>query len=160
MLRIYGCIVDQHDLRLVALAAVICVFASGTAIDLLARARQGRRLAWSVVAAIIFGSGVWATHFVAELAYEPGLPLGYDIGLTALSFAIAMAMTWLGFGVVLRYDAPLIGGSIVGAGVGAMHYVGMAALRLPAIIHWDQAYVASSLVIGMLLSAAAVPRVP
>jgi PAS domain S-box-containing protein len=156
MLRIYGCIVDQHDLRLVALAAVICVFASGTAIDLLARAQQGRRLAWSVVAAIIFGSGVWATHFVAELAYEPGLPLGYDIGLTALSFAIAMAMTWLGFGVALRYDAPLLGGSIVGAGVGAMHYVGMAALRLPAIIHWDPAYVASSLVIGMLLSAAAV----
>jgi PAS domain S-box-containing protein len=158
MLRIYGCIVEQHDLRLVVLAALICVFASWAAIDLLTRARQpqqNRRLAWSIVAAIIFGSGVWATHFIAELAYDPGLPLGYDIGLTVLSIAVAMVLTWLGFIVALGYDAPLLGGGIVGAAVAAMHYVGMAALRIPAVVHWDVTYVAGSLAAGILISAAA-----
>ncbi len=158
MLRLYGCLVEQHDLRLVALAALICVFSSALAVEMITRARQGResRAAWSALAAATFGAGVWATHFVAELAYDPGLSLGYALGLTGLSILVAMALAALGIFVALRYDAPLSGGAVIGGAIGAMHYVGMAALRVPASIRWDMTYVLSSLAVGMLLSAAAV----
>ena len=107
MLRIYGCIVDQHDLRLVVLAGLICLFASFTATNLLIRTRQSdnskRNFAWLSVAAVVFSSGVWTTHFVAELAYMPGVPVGYDIGLTVASFAVALIVTYVGMFVALRY---------------------------------------------------------
>src|SRR4029079_1969837 len=81
MLRVLGCIVDQHDLRLVVLAAFVCTFACYTAFSLLARTPSSRgftRQLWLSGAAFVTGSGVWATHFVAELAFRPGLPIAYD----------------------------------------------------------------------------------
>ena len=159
MLRIYGCVVDQHDLRLVALAGFICLFACFTATNLLVRAREAdestRSLTWLSVAAVVFSSGVWTTHFVAELAYMPGVPLGYDIGLTAGSFALALAVTYLGMLTALRYRLWAFGGVIIGAGVGGMHYIGMAAMRVAADFRWDIAYVVASLVVGGLFAAAA-----
>jgi len=158
MLRLYGCLIEQHDLRLVALAAVICVFSCALAIELIARARQarGNRAAWSALAAATFGTGVWATHFVAELACDPGLPFGYALGLTGFSLIVAMALAAAGMFIALRYEAPLRGGAVIGAAIGAMHYLGIAALRIPASINWDAICVVLSLAAGMLLSAAAV----
>jgi NO-binding membrane sensor protein with MHYT domain len=145
MLRvIYACIVEQHDLRLVVLAGLLCLFSCFTAANLFLHAAEARgrpRHLWHIAAAIVLGAGVWATHFVAELAYDPGIPVGYDIGLTGLSIVIAMGVTWLGMAVALRYKANEIGGAMIGAAVGGMHYVGMAALRLPADLHWNFSYV-------------------
>jgi NO-binding membrane sensor protein with MHYT domain/anti-sigma regulatory factor (Ser/Thr protein kinase) len=154
---IYACVVDRHDLRLVALAAFLCLSACFTATNLILHAAEAtgraRRL-WHIAASIVFGSGVWATHFVAELAYDPGVAVGYDIGLTLLSIVIAMVMTWLGIAVALRYNAYEIGGAIIGGAVGAMHYTGMAALRMPADLHWNFTYVGVSIAIGIVLGAA------
>src|SRR5437870_1438124 len=106
MLRVlYACITQQHDIRLVVLAGFICIFGCLTAINLFFRAREAagkRRLILLSAAAAVFGAGVWATHFVAELAFRPGLPVAYDIDLTALSFVIAMLVTWLGIAAALR----------------------------------------------------------
>ncbi|MBV9552802.1 MAG: response regulator [Alphaproteobacteria bacterium] len=159
MLRIYGCIVDNHDLRLVILAGLICLFACFTTTNLVARARQsegGRRnFAWLSGAAVAFGSGVWTTHFVAELAYLPGVPVGYDIGTTAASFVVALVATYSGMFVALRYGLWSLGGGVVGAGIGGMHYTGMAAMRVAADFQWDYRYVVASLLVGGLLAAAA-----
>ena len=81
MLKVYNCIADAHDLRLVGLAAFICIVASFTAINLLRHARKATgsmRLVWIAVSAISTGFGIWATHFVAMLAFTPGLPSGYN----------------------------------------------------------------------------------
>src|SRR6266849_9265829 len=100
MLRIlYTCVTQQHDIRLVFLAGFVCICGCFTATNLFVRARETtgrRRLALVSAAGAIFGVGVWATHFVAELAFEPGLPVAYDIDLTGLSLLIAVALTWLG----------------------------------------------------------------
>jgi NO-binding membrane sensor protein with MHYT domain len=88
MLTIYNCIASVHDLKLVALAAIICALASITAINLLRHARNSTgemRLVWLAVSAISTGFGIWATHFVAMLAFSPGMPSGYNIILTAAS---------------------------------------------------------------------------
>src|SRR5215510_12044273 len=77
MLTVYNCLVTDHDLRLVALAAVICALASYTAISLLHHVRKSAAEMWRVwlaVSATSTGFGIWATHFIAMLAFSPGVP--------------------------------------------------------------------------------------
>src|SRR5690348_10905687 len=128
MLSVYACLSQQHDLRLVGLGAILCLFASYTAITLLTQARERdgtARVAWWLAAGVVFGSGVWATHFIAELAYRPGLPVDFALGLTVLSAAIAIVLSGLGFAVAEHWRQPLVGGALIGLAVAAMHYVGM-----------------------------------
>lgn len=156
---LYICVKNEHDIRLVALAGFICIFGCFTAVNLFAHAREasgGRRhMALLSSAAAVFAAGVWATHFVAELAFKPGLPVAYDFDLTAVSMVIAVLVTSIGMIVVLQAKQPELGGFVVGAAIAAMHYTGMAALRVPADLDWRASYVVLSLVIAGVISAAA-----
>ena len=157
MWHVVGCITGQHDLRLVVLAGVLCLFASATTLGPIARARvsHGRvRALWLATAGIVFGSGIWATHFVAMLAFQAGFPFAYDVSLTVLSIAVAVVLSGLGFTLALRPGWSLAGGAVVGAAICAMHYIGMAALRVSATETWNMDYVAASLVIGVAVMAA------
>ncbi len=160
MLDVFTCLTDQHNPWLVALAGVICLFAAWTALSLTDRARaafgRGRAL-WTAAGALATGGGVWATHFVAMLAFQPNVPIGYDLGVTALSVALAVGLTGVGLGVNLRGGIlpALGGGGLLGAAIGAMHYTGMAAVRAPATLSYDSGLVAASLVIGGVGAAAA-----
>lgn len=156
---LYTCITEHHDIRLTVLAGFISIIGCFTAINLFVRAREAtgrRRLALVSAAGAVFGAGVWATHFVAELAFEPGLPVAYDIDLTALSLLIAVLPTWLGMVVALRFQTPTLGGCIIGAAIGAMHYVGMSAMRVPADTQWNITYVGTSLAIGIIGAGAGI----
>src|SRR5213080_204164 len=102
MFRIFNCLVTEHDLRLVVIAGLICFLASFTAINLFGRARglSGRaRVNWIVAAGAATGCGIWATHFIAMLSYDPGIATAYEIGLTALSLVAAVTVTSAGIGV-------------------------------------------------------------
>ena len=155
MIRVLGCIFGQHDLRLVVVAASLCLLACATSLTMIARARaagKGRaRLQWLAGAGAVAGCGIWATHFVAMLAYRTGLAVGFDIGLTILSALIAMALCALGFAVAVRVSGAL-GGMVTGGAIAAMHYTGMAAVRLPAHAVWDGSYVTASVLLGVSLS--------
>lgn len=163
MLKIYNCIAYAHDLRLVGLAAVICALASFTAIDLLRHARKSTdrlRMVWLGVSAISTGFGIWATHFVAMLAFQPGLPNGYNIELTLTSLIAAILLTAAGLAVSLIPNwrpAPWIGGAIVAGGIATMHYLGMAAFEIAGVIWWDQALVTASIVVAAVIGAIALP---
>ncbi|MGD9922042.1 MAG: diguanylate cyclase, partial [Pseudorhodoplanes sp.] len=161
MFKVLTCLTVDHDWRLVALAALTCLVASVTAISLFSRARAARgrvRLVWIATAAAAGGCGVWATHFIAMLAYSPGVPLGYGIGLTALSLVAAITITGVGFWIALADDwhfaAPL-GGAVVGGGIAVMHYTGMSALEVPGRVTWDIPIVVASIAFGVVLGAAA-----
>jgi diguanylate cyclase (GGDEF)-like protein len=159
--RVLSCLGDAHDWRLVVLAAAVCLWASLVAVDLFhrAQAKAGReRVLWLVLAGIATGCAIWATHFIAMLAYEPGVAVAYDIGLTALSLALAAVVTCAGLGVALhghlaRHAAA--GGAVVGGGIAAMHYTGVGALELPGHIVWEQDLVIASILLGMISGAAA-----
>ncbi|HWX89834.1 MAG TPA: MHYT domain-containing protein, partial [Rhizomicrobium sp.] len=101
MIRVLGCIFQQHDLRLVVVAAGLCLLACATALTMITRARAadaGRaRLVWLSGAGAAAGCGIWATHFVAMLSYSAGLPLGFETGLTITSALIAMVLCGAGF---------------------------------------------------------------
>lgn len=156
MFRVLGCVFEQHDLRLVLLAGVLCIFACVTAMSMLSRARHASgylKRFWLGAAGTVAGCGIWGTHFVAMLAYEQGFPVAYDPGPTILSVIIAITLSSFGFWATLSRPGPVIGGALSGAAIGAMHYVGMAAVRAPAQAIWDPTYVVSSVLIGIVLMA-------
>jgi diguanylate cyclase (GGDEF)-like protein/PAS domain S-box-containing protein len=161
MLTVVGCIVGAHDLWLVSLAAVICTLAAFTCVELLRHAGKSTgwlHLLWLGIAAAAGGSGIWATHFIAMLAFEPGLTSGYNLGLTALSLVNAIMLTGAGLSLAqvrALPGAPALGGLVLGGGIAAMHYTGMAAYEVGGHIRWDPVLVTASLVLGGLLGAAA-----
>ena len=147
---------------IVALSIVIAVFASYTALDLGSRVRHAAlemRWAWLAGAALAMGGGIWSMHFIGMLAFELGLPAAYDLGTTAISFAIAILFTGAGFLLVGRPDsklsAVLIGGPLMGLGVAAMHYTGMAAMRTPANMAFSIPVVGLSIAIAITAATAA-----
>jgi diguanylate cyclase (GGDEF)-like protein/PAS domain S-box-containing protein len=161
MLRVYNCLANEHDWRLVAVAIAVCFLASLTAVNLFRHARSTVahwRIAWILTAGATTGCGIWATHFIAMLAYHPGIPTGYAIGMTVVSLFAAMAVTSAGLAIAVyvprRWSAAL-GGAFVGAGVAAMHYLGMAALELPGHIGFDPELVLASILLGVLFASAA-----
>jgi NO-binding membrane sensor protein with MHYT domain/methyl-accepting chemotaxis protein len=161
MLRILTCLTVEHDWRLVLVAGVICLLASLAVISLVHRAlaTHGRtRVAWVVTTGAAAGCGVWSTHFIAMLAYDPGVGVAYDIPLTMLSLLVGAVVAGAGFGIAVQFPSwrgAAIGGSIVGAGIACLHYVGMWALQVPGHIAWSWDLVAASIVIGMLFGIAA-----
>jgi diguanylate cyclase (GGDEF)-like protein/PAS domain S-box-containing protein len=161
MYRVLTCLTTEHDLRLVLLAAAICWLASAVTISLFHRARASRgrtRAIWVGLDAVVGGCGIWATHFVAMLAYDPGAGAGYSIPITLLSLLFAVAIVATGLCTALasaRRRAVALGGAIIGAGVAAMHYTGMMALDLPAYIVWSPGIVVASIVLGSLFAALA-----
>src|SRR5689334_6082034 len=159
MIKVLSCITGQHSIPLVLLAAAVCAFGCFTALSLLARARDAKTGAidwrWLVASSAVAGAAVWSTHFVSMLAYEPSFRLKYEIGLTALSIAVAMVVTLVGFAIVLYYRAAMLGGAVFGAAIGSMHFTGMKALTAPATFAWDPVYVTASLLIGVGVGALA-----
>src|SRR5882757_519687 len=161
MYQVLNCLVTEHDWRLVVLGGTICWLASAVAISLVHRARasQGRtRAIWVGLDAAVGGCGIWATHFVAMLAYYPGAGAGYNIPITLISLIFAMAISAVGLGIALlddRRSTVAMGGAVVGIGVAAMHYTGMMALEIPARIVWSPGIVLASVVFGGVFAAMA-----
>jgi signal transduction histidine kinase/NO-binding membrane sensor protein with MHYT domain len=158
------CIRQEHDLRFVALAALICVVAAGSAFGFYRAARRSPRfrLAWIALTGLVGGSGIWATHFIAMLAYEPKLNIHFNLGLTFASWVVAVLGVAAGFalaswrpGLVGR----IAGGVMAGLAIGAMHFLGMAAVRLNGLVLWRSDFVVASIVIGALGAAAAMAMV-
>ncbi|MBH5401087.1 EAL domain-containing protein [Bradyrhizobium sp. CNPSo 4010] len=161
MYQVFYCLTDEHDWRLVALGGAVCLLASAAAISLFQRARAthgAARLAWIALDAAVSGCGIWATHFIAMLAYGPGSAGAYNIPVTILSLMLAISLTFVGLGIAVASSRPVwivVGGAIVGLGVAAMHYTGMAALEMPARVDWIGSTVAASVLFGVVFAALA-----
>ncbi|WP_338317719.1 MHYT domain-containing protein, partial [Bradyrhizobium ottawaense] len=110
----------EHDWRLVALGGAVCLLASAAAISLFHRARATQgvgRLAWLGLDAAVSGCGIWATHFIAMLAYGPGGAGAYNIPVTILSLVFAISVTFVGLSIAVsssRAVGIVLGGAIVG----------------------------------------------
>ncbi|OHV69602.1 diguanylate phosphodiesterase [Mesorhizobium sp. LCM 4577] len=159
MLTVYNCIVNEHDLRLVALAALICGISCFAAVNLLRHVVQStsrNRYAWLLIAAASTGFGIWATHFIAMIAFTPGIPNAYNAELSVASLAVSVLLTAAGMWIATvrgGIDHYLVGGAVLGIGIAAMHYTGMAAFEVEGRIGWNQLLVAASLVSGVVLAA-------
>ena len=133
----------QYDPWLVALSYIVASLAAYTAIDLAGRVSDyrgepRRAAAWLAGGAFAMGAGIWAMHFVAMLAYKLPISVRYEPWTTAASMVAAIATSGFALYIVTRgvlsWRRLLVSGAIMGVGIAAMHYTGMAALRLDALI--------------------------
>ncbi len=159
-MRVLDCLTQDHNLLLVGLAALICVAGSVVMSRLYARTRRGAardRLPWIFLGGVAGGATIWCTHFVAMLAYKPGIEIAYAPLLTGVSLIVAMVGCGIAMavGAIRTTWAPALGGATFGLGVTAMHYIGMAALTTEAIVHWDMTYVAASVLAAVVGGAVA-----
>ena len=159
-MRILDCLTGQHNLYLVALAALVCVVGSLVTMRLYRRTRsfeRGMRWAWLFLGAVAGGATIWCTHFVAMLAYQPGVEVSYAPDMTGVSLFVAM----LGCGMALSIGtwrqawAPAVGGLIFGLSVTTMHYLGMLAFTASALVQWSMPYVIGSVVAALIGGAGA-----
>jgi diguanylate cyclase (GGDEF)-like protein len=163
MFRVLECVWSQHDHLIVAIASAIWCVGSFGFFSILRRSREcgaGRRRQWLAIAAATGGTGVWATHFVAMLAYDGAMPMRFDPGLTILSAVLASLFFWLSL-LVLERGRPggwfgIAGAALVAAGgVAVMHFTGMAAIEAAARVHYDARPVVVGLVLTVICFAAA-----
>ncbi len=165
MLHIIGCITQEHDLRLVVLAACICALGCVTTTILLSRAQGVSAPAtykWLLGTAVVFGSSVWSLHFVAMLAFMPAMAIAYDLPTTAVSVAVAMFGSLVAFSawrlLPQRRSAIGVGGTALAASVAGMHYTGVAAMEVPGTISLDSATVAASIIVCVACTVMALAR--
>lgn len=157
-MRIVDCILNAHNLSLVVMAAVVCILGSWITIRLLRRARTGNfsaRSAWILLGSVAGGATIWCTHFVAMIAYEPGVAVTYEPGLTGLSLLVAiMGSTTALIVAAQRFrGSALAGGLLFGGAVAAMHFTGMSAFAVDAAVVWSPTYVAISIIGSLIFGA-------
>jgi two-component system sensor histidine kinase/response regulator len=154
--------VMSYNYYLVALSVLISTLASYVALDLAGRvtaARGAVRMAWLTGGACAMGMGIWAMHYLGMLAYRLPVVVYYDWPTVALSLLCAIFASGTALFVVsgkhmTRVDATL-GSLVMGGGIAAMHYIGMAAMRLPALCRYSFPLVALSIVLAVLISLVA-----
>jgi signal transduction histidine kinase/CheY-like chemotaxis protein/NO-binding membrane sensor protein with MHYT domain len=158
--RLYNCIAGEHEPALVILAVLICACTVGSALKTfaLAIAYAERRAGWLVFTGLSAAAGIWTTHFVAMLAYNSPVPVGYDLPLTVTSLLVAGVGTTAGFWLAAGGSRPMphLGGAVIGLGIAGMHFCGMLAISLPGQITWEPWAVAFSILTGTALSTAAI----
>lgn len=152
----------SYDFPLVALSIVIAILASYTALALTGRvtvARDNARRAWLLGGSFAMGTGIWSMHFVAMLAFQLPVQIGYNVPLVALSLLAAMAASALALVIASRPSlTPLqlaAAATVMGSGIVTMHYTGMAAIRMPAHLSYNLWLVALSVVIAISASSVA-----
>jgi diguanylate cyclase len=147
---------------LVLLSIAVAIFAGYTALRL--AERVGRMsgssvYAWTAGGALAMGSGIWSMHFIGMLAFRLPIAVGYDVPLTLLSLLLPI----LGSGMALwRVSRPNVdwkglarSGILMGLGINAMHYTGMAALRMDPPIQYEPRLFTLSVLIAVVASVSA-----
>lgn len=151
----------SYNLWLVALSYLVAVVASYTALELASRVAHARGAArgWLAAGAISMGIGIWTMHFIGMLAFSLPMAFQYDVGITLLSLLVGIAAAAFAISVASRKSNSiaqiLLSGLVLGAGIAAMHYTGMAAMEMDATIVYDLKIVALSVLIAVAAACAA-----
>lgn len=155
-------LVGSYIPSLVMISVLVAVLASYTALDLAGRIASAKGCAvylWMGGGAVAMGIGIWSMHFIGMLAFVLPLGLGYDIALTLCSLLIAVVSSGFALWLVNQPQLPALqlslGALFMGLGISAMHYTGMAAMRMQPGIDYDPALFILSLAIAISASAVA-----
>jgi NO-binding membrane sensor protein with MHYT domain len=150
---------NNYDPILVIFSFLIAIVASSSALTCLNRMRTdpAHRALWQLGGAVSFGSGVWTMHFVGMAALRLPVLVAYNLPITALSIVFIFIGAWVAFGIVGVQQAGivriLLGGTLLGVGVGAMHYTGMFSLRSGAELSFSLPLVGLSALVAVALSS-------
>ena len=157
---------SSYSLPLVALSYIVAVLASHVTLSLAQRLRPqngaravGAHWPWIIGGAFSMGTGIWSMHFIGMLAFHLPIEMVYDLGLTAASYFIAVIVSGFALLIFRRNDTTIRGiappGLFIGFGICAMHYTGMAAMKISPGISYDPWLFAASVVIAIVAAMAA-----
>jgi diguanylate cyclase len=153
---------SHYEISLVIISVLVAIFASYTALSLAGRVTKSKGNAerwWIASGATAMGIGIWSMHFIGMLSFRLPIPVGYDPGITFLSLALPIAVSGMALWQVSRPQLPMrrlaSGTVLMGLGINAMHYTGMAAMRMEPGILYDPWLFAASVVIAIAASGAA-----
>jgi two-component system sensor histidine kinase/response regulator len=154
-----GLIVGSYNIRLVAFSVCIAVVASYAALDLAGRVTSARgraRVFWLCGGATAMGIGIWSMHYVGMLAFRLPIPVQYDWPTVLVSLLAAVLASGIALFVASRkhmgYLLVVVGSVFMGSAIAGMHYIGMAAMRLPAMCRYSRGTVVISVVLAMVIS--------
>src|SRR5437879_10901213 len=155
-------LIGSYNYALVALSVLIAMFASYAAWDLAGQVTAAcgwTRAVWLLGGAGAMGTGIWAMHYIGMLAFILPIPVAYHWPTVLLSLFAAILASVIALYVVSRQkmgaSRAVAGSALMGAGIASMHYIGMAAMRLPAICQFNSFLVVLSVVFAVLISLAA-----
>lgn len=155
-------LVGSYDYRLVALSVLLSIAASYAALDIAGRVTATRgniRLLWLASGAAAMGSGIWSMHYIGMLAFRLPVVVYYDWPTVLISLLCAVFASAVALFVVSRQKMGLrqaaVGSLVMGSGIAGMHYVGMAAMRLPAMCTYVHGLVVLSVMLAILISLVA-----
>ncbi len=155
-------LIGSYSPTLVIISLCVAILASYTALDLTGRIATAKGRAvhwWTAGGAFAMGVGVWSMHFIGMLAFKLPIDLGYDLPITLLSLLIGILSCGFALWLVSQARLPAwqlaFGALVMGAGISAMHYTGMAAMRMQPGIDYDPALFGASLCIAVGASGAA-----
>lgn len=155
--------VDHYSLPIVAVSYALATIGAYVAIILLQFIRglphQRLRTLGIALGAITLGTAIWSMHFTGMLAYRMDMQHSYSPMMTLLSGLVAVAFS---FGVYKVLTAPtvpvqhmLLAAPLLGIGIAAMHYTGMAAMEMKADIYYRSDLFSLSVAIAIIVSGAA-----
>src|SRR5438270_5005120 len=155
-------LIGSYNYALVALSVLIAMFASYAALDLAGRVTAAggwARAVWLLGGAGAMGTGIWSMHYIGMLAFILPIPVAYHLPTVLLSLFAAILASVIALYMVSRQkmgvSRAVAGSVLMGAGIASMHYIGMAAMRLPAICQFNSFLVILSVVFAGLISLAA-----
>lgn len=157
----YMKLIGTYDMWLVLLSYLVSVLGSFTALELaghvLEEKKNFKRMLWIIVGGIALGGGgVWAMHFIAILAFKLPIVVTYDVTLTVVSLVVAVVVVSIGLYIVTGTDLSMTrlcaSGLLVGIGVCSMHYIGMEAMRMAAVLEYDPLIVTLSVVVAVVVA--------
>ncbi len=150
-----------YNLGLVVTSLAIAILAAFVALSISGRitaaTTRWARYAWASAGAISMGGGIWSMHFVGMLAFSLPCGITYDPVGTVLSMIPGMLASGIALGAISKLDRPglsrrAVSAVLMGAGIAAMHYSGMAAMRPEALLRYDPGLVAVSVVVAVVLA--------
>jgi two-component system sensor histidine kinase/response regulator len=148
-----------YDYRLVVLSILIAILAAYAALDLAGRvtaARGTTRTAWLSGGAFALGIGIWSMHYIGMEAFQLPVPVKYHWPTVLLSMVAAILASAVALYVVSRKSMGVVaaacGALLMGGGIAAMHYIGMEAMRLPAMCSYSTGLVVLSCVLAVVIS--------
>jgi NO-binding membrane sensor protein with MHYT domain len=153
-------VVGTYNVWLVLASVLVAVLVSYTALGLSARVAKARAeeaaQGWLIGGALAMGSGIWSMHFIGMLAFSLPIPLAYDFSITAASLMIAIVISGFALQVAAHPEISIghlcVAALIMGAGISAMHYSGMAAIEIQPMIYYEPYLVAASVGIAVVAS--------
>ena len=142
---------------LVVLSILVAIFGSFTALVHAKRMRESTgfgAIVWMMTGGITLGLVIWAMHFIGMLAFHLSVPVSYDPQFTLLSVLLAVAAALLGFYLLrtkeMHFGRIAGGGLVMGLGISAMHYSGIASLEMSPPIIYEPVIVSASIGIAVL----------